>query len=101
MLIAELPIRINVRVDTNPIAIAYPLVLEAQNEQISFTTDTIFEITGGEKYEGEYIITPRAYDDQTLETKDKVCTDEITVLKVPKYETSNVSGGKTVYIREA
>lgn len=48
-------------------------------------------------YEGDYVITPRAHDPVTLATMNKTLTDDITVLKIPYYETSNESG-MTVYI---
>ena len=48
-------------------------------------------------YDGEYIVTPIPYNSQTLETKDKVMADDVTVLAIPYYETSNVSG-ITIYI---
>ena len=50
-----------------------------------------------EIYDGEYIVTPIPYDSQTLETKDKLMADDVTVLAIPYYETSNISG-ITVYI---
>lgn len=53
---------------------------------------------GAEEYEGEYIVTPLAYQEQTLNTKDKLCTNDIVVKEVPIWETSNLSGGKTAYI---
>ena len=48
-------------------------------------------------YDGEYVVTPIPYDSQTLETKDKVMVNDVTVLAIPYYETSNVSG-ITIYI---
>lgn len=48
-------------------------------------------------YSGEYIVTPKPYDDQILETKEKLMEDDVTVLAIPYYETSNISG-ITVYI---
>lgn len=48
-------------------------------------------------YDGEYIVTPKPYDAQTLETRHKVMIDDVTVLAIPYYETSNVSG-ITIYI---
>jgi hypothetical protein len=48
-------------------------------------------------YDGEYIVTPIPYDSQTLETKHKVMADDVTVLAIPYYETSNISG-ITIYI---
>lgn len=43
-------------------------------------------------YPGPYIITPLAWQDQILETKDKTMTDDVTVLEVPYTEVSNIHG---------
>lgn len=48
-------------------------------------------------YDGEYVVTPIPYDAQTLETKNKVMANDVTVLAIPYYETSNISG-ITIYI---
>ena len=50
-----------------------------------------------EIYDGEYVVTPKAFVEQTLETKEKLMADDVTVLAIPYYETSNVSG-ITIYI---
>lgn len=50
-----------------------------------------------ERYKGDYIITPMAYDEQELETKNKLLEDNITVKEIPYYRVSNVDG-TTVYI---
>lgn len=51
----------------------------------------------GEVYDGEYIVTPKPFIEQTLETREKLMADDVTVLAIPYYETSNVSG-ITIYI---
>lgn len=43
-------------------------------------------------YDGEYIITPSTDTDQVLETKHTYLDGNITVLKIPTYETSNEVG---------
>ena len=48
-------------------------------------------------YDGEYIVTPIPYDSQTLKTQNKVMANDVTVLAIPYYETSNISG-ITIYI---
>lgn len=48
-------------------------------------------------YTGEYIVTPLPQDETVLETNGKYMSDDVTVLKIPYYETSNESG-KTAYI---
>lgn len=49
-------------------------------------------------YDGEYSILPLAFQETILKTKDKKMTDNIVVKEIPYYETSNPSGGNTVYI---
>lgn len=60
---------------------------------------TVTEVIGGEfpRYEGNYVVTP-TMSQQKLETKNRVLSDDITVKKIPLYETTNLSGGTTVYI---
>lgn len=54
-------------------------------------------ISGNEEtYNGNYIVTPHTYS-QSLPTKNKLMKDDVSVLAIPYYETSNLSG-KTVYI---
>ena len=49
-------------------------------------------------YTGEYHVIPAPYDEQTLLTNQKLMTDDVTVAAIPYYETSNLSGGYTVFI---
>ena len=60
---------------------------------------TVISITQveGEPYEGEYTITPLARLDQVLPTGGKTLDLDMTVLKIPYFETSNIQGD-TVYI---
>ena len=55
--------------------------------------------TGGEMYNGEYTVTPSAHNNIVLETKHKTMRDDVTVLEIPYYETSNILG-TTVYIAD-
>ena len=63
-------------------------------------TLTIPSAAGVDVYGGPYEVTPKAYLDQTLQTAHKLMTDNVTVFKVPYYETSNLFDGKTAYIAE-
>lgn len=56
----------------------------------------ISAIESVESYKGDYTITPKI-DSQTMKTKNKKMEDNVTVLAIPYYETSNLTG-KTVYI---
>lgn len=50
-------------------------------------------------YDGEYIVSPSAHHETILETTNKLMEDDVVVLQIPYYETSNVSG-YTVYIAD-
>lgn len=54
---------------------------------------------GGIPYTGEYEVTP-TFDEQTLETKDRLLSDNVTVHSIPVSRTINPQGGKTIYIGE-
>lgn len=49
-------------------------------------------------YEGDYNILPLAFQETVLPTKDKKLINDIVVKEIPYFETSNPSGGNTVYI---
>lgn len=49
-------------------------------------------------YEGSYTVTPSTTQEQVIECADKVMEADVTVLKIPYYETTNVANGYTVYI---
>ena len=45
-------------------------------------------------------VVPSAFNTQVLPTANKVLKKDVTVQKVPYFETSNVQNGVTVYIAE-
>ena len=51
-----------------------------------------------EIYEGEYVVTPKFYEETILETQDKKMEENVQVLEIPYYETRNPSGSYTIYI---
>lgn len=51
-------------------------------------------------YHGPYVVTPLVNNEVVLPTDGLVMTDDVTVLKVPYFETSNPSGGNTATIGE-
>ena len=67
-------------------------VFDANFDQVQDVT-----VINGTPYKGPYEVTPRVVE-QTMETRNKVMTDDVTVLAIPVYRTSNQSGGTTVYI---
>jgi len=71
------------------------------DETLDFDLSTAIQVGGtAPTYAGPYVVTPRPYDPVELETRDKLMADNVTVLKVPYYETSNIYDGKTVFIAE-
>ena len=64
--------------------------------QLSIPT-TVAPGTKYEEYTGEYEITPKAHKTQTINTKNKLLTQDIVVSEVPYTEASN-GAGTTVYI---
>ena len=54
----------------------------------------------GEKYEGDYDVTPSTSKDKVLATRNLVMTKDVTVRKIPQFEVSNTAGGKTLIIGE-
>lgn len=73
-------------------------ILQLDEDELEMQADLSVIVTKaeGEKYDGDYIVTPKTRS-QTLETANKVLTSDITVEAVPYYETSNLYGD-TVYI---
>lgn len=53
---------------------------------------------GAELYEGAYTVHSAAHEAQELPTANKHLVKNITVEKIPYYETSNMSDGITIYI---
>ena len=63
-------------------------------------TTTTFNVTNGRDapiYQGPYTVTSAVYD-QSLSTNMTYLNDDITVLQIPYYEVSNLSGGLTATI---
>ena len=57
----------------------------------------IFQIRTDDKYEGDYNVIPRVYQ-QTLDTKDKLMLNDVTVEIIPLSRVINLSNGYTVTI---
>ena len=76
----------NVTVSVNP-----------QTVNLGFGTPVARDYVEREPYTGDYTVTPQAHEDVILETNGKRMTDDVTVFRVPYFETSNIYGN-TVYI---
>lgn len=64
--------------------------------ELDVDLDTAILINDADPYEGDYTITPKVAA-QVMETAGKVMTDDVTVLAIPYYDTSNPYG-TTIYI---
>ena len=82
--------------------------LSIPNGTLKITSNGVYEVAEFEYvdinvnsdlviYDGSYEVTP-SVDSQTLFTKDKTMSDNVTVKSIPYYETSNEQNGKTIYI---
>jgi len=80
--------------------IVVPMQVGTRNQNINMSIGAEYSVAEGQIYEGSYEVTPKAHSDQTLDTKGKLMTDDVTVFKIPYYETSNLFDGLTVFIAE-
>lgn len=55
-------------------------------------------ITGYDTYQGPYNVIPKAFEQQTLKTANRLMTENVVVLEVPYFEVGNDENGTTVYI---
>lgn len=51
-------------------------------------------------YDGAYSVTPKVYEETTLETKQKLMQNNVTVSRIPQYQVSNDAEGVTLIIGE-
>lgn len=51
-------------------------------------------------YNGSYSVKPKAFEDITLPTANKLMKNNVTIEKVPYFETSNETG-TTIYIADS
>lgn len=75
---------------------------ELYPNDVSVEADVYLHVKIGnyDDYVGAYEVTPLAATEQVLDTSNKHMTDDVTVYKVPYFETTN-EHGTTVYIAEA
>lgn len=91
-------ITIPMRVQTESIIVPMHIGTDIQN--VGMSIGASYSVVSGDTYDGDYEVTPKAWNEQVLATTGKLMTDDVTVFKVPYYETSNIFDGKTVFIAE-
>ena len=71
------------------------------SKSVKGETGVMYIVNTGEDqhlhYKGTYEVTPQVQA-QTLETKNLIMDDDLTIKKIPYYMTTNLSNGYTVYI---
>lgn len=70
--------------------------VEENKPNIDIALKEVVTVYQNDFYEGEYTIIP-SIEEQSMNTKDKLLKENVTIEAIPYYETSNVSG-KTVII---
>lgn len=67
--------------------------------EVNLSIGDITVVIGTDDYSGDYEVTP-SFETQTLNTRLKMMTDDVTVKAIPVSRTTNPAGGKTIYIGE-
>lgn len=75
-----------------------PMVSEEDEGKILQVEDGQWVAKNLPTYDGEFLVTPSADNDQTLQMAGKYSKSNITVEKIPYSEVSNTAGGTTVII---
>lgn len=87
--------------DTDLIKVANAIRAKSETTaKLSFPdgfVQAINSYTGGEKYDGDYEVTPK-FTEEVLKTKNKIMKDNVLVHPIEVARVSNPSGGTTVYI---
>lgn len=78
--------------------------LIAMQSALSGAISAVIELVGNvsmpetfERFDGSYTVVP-AVAAKSLQTKDRLMSDDVTVTAIPYYEVSNPQGGSTIVI---
>ena len=71
------------------------------NVHLQNKTEIIERVIDPDYYEGEYVVTSDPNEIQVLETKDKLMKENVTVLTIPYWETSNEFGTTCIIGKES
>lgn len=72
----------------------------SENVPLDVDVGQVIEVPTAPPYLGEYEVVPKVYTEQTLPTSGKLLGRDVLVHKIPQFEVSNNSGGKTLIIGE-
>lgn len=94
------PITVDLQIDNSNRV--FDMALESNQRTVDLSAATAIVVQAGSdvpRYEGDYLVIPHAYNEKVLQTKNKMCTDNITVTKIKTSSTTNPYG-TTFYIAE-
>lgn len=77
--------------------VKFKIKLQSNRLIVHFKNPVIRDGTSLEPYIGDYTITPKIAE-QKIETNGLRMIDDITILEIPYYKTTNLSGGYTAII---
>lgn len=63
-----------------------------EQDELFFSLCCEYHGIEGDLYQGEYEVIPKAFEFQTLETKNKTLTQDVKVFEIPYAETTNTFG---------
>nr|DAI53413.1 MAG TPA: hypothetical protein [Bacteriophage sp.] len=72
----------------------------AENVPLDVDMGQVMQVPTAPSYGGEYEVVPKVYTEQTLPTSGKLLGRDVVIHKIPQFEVSNGSGGKTLIIGE-
>ena len=96
----DAPLVVELEVESNVVEVEFEVENDILEIEFDIEQSIIVNNIGGNPYEGPYVVTPLMNNEVVLETTGKTMGDDVTVTKVPYFETSNEAGGYTVYIGE-
>ena len=82
--VVQLPIVVDLIVESNDVAPI--LIVEGNNPGVILDVDTNINVNTYDEYEGPYEIVPLIFEDQTLETKEKIMVDNVVIKQVPNID---------------
>lgn len=75
-----IPIKAKLKVQSSQVT--FPLKVSSNNVPLSIKSSTVIQKISGDKYEGDYVITPSS-EVQTLHTSLLSMTDDVTINPIP------------------
>lgn len=91
------PVIVPMRVAVSTVEI--PMQVSTSHVLIPMSIDVTYVSIDGDTYDGPYTVTPKTQE-QMLATRDKLMAENVLVLEIPYYETTNEQGGYTVIIAD-